>query len=59
MLEQIGNPKFPIMIPLKWLSLKQDSKSPHKYSFVLTDETEIIHSEKLAPENFQKKFNSS
>mgnify|MGYP001593696924 FL=1 len=51
--------KLPLMIPLRGLTLKQDSNSPHKYSFQLTNETEIIYSDKLTYKNNQKKFDEA
>ena len=36
---------YPLMIPLKGLTLIKDSSSPYKYSFGLIDETEIIYSD--------------
>ena len=51
--------KLPLMIPLRGLTLKQDSNSPHKYSFQLTNEVEIIYSDKLAHENNGKKFDEA
>ena len=56
---QLKATNYPLMIPLKGLTLIKDSKSPHNYSFKLTDETEIIYSDKLKRGNNIKKFNET
>jgi len=51
--------KFPLMIPLKGLALRKDYNSPYNYSFLLTNESEIIYSDKLKHENDEKKFDET
>ena len=52
--KQIKNPIYPLMIPLNGLTLIKDDKSPHKYSFQLTNETKLIHALVLNETSGQK-----
>src|SRR3989338_4737155 len=52
------NPSYPLMIPLNGLTLIKDDKSPHKYSFQLTDKTKLIHAPVLNSESEQR-FNET
>src|SRR3989338_2071308 len=52
------NPSYPLMIPLNGLTLIKDNRSPHKYSFQLTNETKLIHAPVLNSKPGQK-FNET
>ena len=55
------NPKLktPVMIPLNGLNLRQDSNSPYKLSFELTDSSELIYAPQLSHSNDQKEFTNT
>ena len=55
---QLTNPSYPLMIPLNGLTLIKDDKSPHKYSFILTNETKLIHAPVFNSKSGQK-FNET
>jgi len=55
------NPKLktPVMISLNGLNLRQDSNSPYKLSFELTDYSELIYAPQLSHSNDQKEFTNT
>ena len=51
--------KYPVMIPLNGLELKNDQNSDYGLAFKLTDETEIIYAPELNNKNNNKTFSQT
>ena len=57
--EQIKPKKFPAMVLLKDLRLKEDKESQYGLSFKLKDGAEVIHAPQLSGENHGKRFSKT